>query len=196
MYILPLFFMPYIEHTFINIPAILYICLHMFFVRNPCRVHSSASRQPFKKQGLSTSIRWAVTLIAVIHQFLWLRSLKPIADLWRKQQHQQESSRWSHTSFKWSQFSSTWMSQKVKKRSGSVVYNPNTPSLISRWNHPLILTIDPNFQRDIQAVGSWDIWNRLGSGDFFLPNFTRFSWIFSYQQQQNHGVEALTSIFH
>lgn len=39
---------------------------------------------PSKTQGLSTSIRWAVTLIAVIHQFLWLRSLKPIADLWRK----------------------------------------------------------------------------------------------------------------
>ena len=30
MYILPLFFMQYIQHTFINIPAILYICLHMF----------------------------------------------------------------------------------------------------------------------------------------------------------------------
>ena len=33
-------------------------------------------------------------------------------------------------------------------------YKPNTSHLnfISRWNHPLILTIDPNFQRDIQVI--------------------------------------------
>ena len=33
---------------------------------------------------------------------------------------------------------------------GSVGYNPKEyPPFISRWNKPLILTIDPNFQRDI-----------------------------------------------
>ena len=31
-------------------------------------------------------------------------------------------------------------------------YNPKEyPMKISRWNNPLILTIDPNFQQDIQG---------------------------------------------
>ena len=44
----------------------------------------------------------------------------------------------------------TWMSKEVSKRLGSVGYNPNISHLSVGYN-PLILTIDPNFQRDIQA---------------------------------------------
>ena len=45
---------------------------------------------------------------------------------------------------------STWMSQEVSKRLGSVGYNPNIPHLqVGEITH--LLTIDPNFQQDIQV---------------------------------------------
>ena len=37
-------------------------------------------------------------------------------------------------------------------------YNPNIPHLLSRWNNPLILTIDPNFQQDIQGTLDLHLW--------------------------------------
>ena len=47
------------------------------------------------------------------------------------------------------------MSQEVSKWLVNALYPQYTP-FISRWTNPLILTIDPNFQRDIQVVG-WNI---------------------------------------
>ena len=35
---------------------------------------------------------------------------------------------------------------KPSPRLGSVGYNPNIPPFLSRWDNPLILTIDPNFR--------------------------------------------------
>ena len=49
-----------------------------------------------------------------------------------------------------------WMS---RWNLGSVGYNPNIPHLyVMKWNNPLILTIDPNLQRDIQVdyLGTYD----------------------------------------
>ncbi len=40
------------------------------------------------------------------------------------------------------------MSQEVR------IITPIHPPFISRWNNPLI-TMDPNFQRDIQALAEW-----------------------------------------
>ena len=49
----------------------------------------------------------------------------------------------------------TWMSQEVSKRLGSVGYNPSIRLFISRWNNPFWKQIDPNFQRDIQVGGGF-----------------------------------------
>ena len=49
---------------------------------------------------------------------------------------------------------STWMSQEFRKWLGSARYNPLIyPILISRWNNPLILTIDPNFRPGTSKYG-------------------------------------------
>ena len=47
------------------------------------------------------------------------------------------------------------MSLEVSKSLGSVGYTPKEYPIyyiISRWNNPLILTIDPNFQPNIQGI--------------------------------------------
>ena len=49
-------------------------------------------------------------------------------------------------------------------------YNPQYTPFVSRWNNPLILTIDPNFQRDIEVVF---IEIFLNGKDFPVPNPTK-----------------------
>ena len=72
------------------------------------------------------------------------------------------------------------MSWEVSKWLGSVGYNPNTPLLQAGYN-ALILTIDPNFQRDIQVDMGTPPSNSMG---FLYPRI----WAGYLPEQQHPSI--------